>query len=99
MIAPDTFPCQAWYMSTNGAPKEATLTGWTNASKLWLYSTSRTLHAAQCFESPEAAVKAEIEREILQKKRLRKHLADCSVRIAALEAMQAEISQKNNPKV
>ena len=99
MMAPDDFPCQAWYMPTNGAPKEATLTGWTNASKLWLYSTTRTLHAAQCFESPEATVKAEIEREILQKKRLRKHLADCSVRIAALEAMQAEISQKNNSKV
>lgn len=99
MLSPEKFPCTAWHLTPTLVVREVTLTGWTNASKLWLYSTTRTLHTAQCFESPEVAVRAEIEREILQKKRLRKHLADCSVRIAALEVMQAEISQKNNPKV
>lgn len=99
MIAPDTFPCQAWYMSTNGAPKEATLTGWTNASKLWLYSTSRTLHAAQCFESPEAAVKAEIESANAECMRLRKLLTAAEDKRCDAILLHAEISQKNNPKV
>lgn len=101
-MAPDTFPCQAWYVTDFGL-QEVALTGWAGRQMLWLNCTSTTkkklVHAGEVFRTPEAAVQQALNDNETNRSRLQNLLSRCATKERSLLVMQAEISQKNNPKV
>ena len=102
MMTPDTFPCQAWYVTEFGL-QEVTLTGWVGRQMLWLNCRSTTkkkmVHAGEIFRTPEAAVQQALDDNETNRSRLQNLLDRCAARKTALLVAQALIPQKNNSKV
>lgn len=101
-MTPDTFPCQAWYVTDFGL-QEVTLTGWVGRQMLWLNCLSTTekkmVHAGEIFRTPEAAVQQALDDNETNRSRLQNLLNRCDTRKRSLLVIQALIPQKNNPKV
>lgn len=99
-MAPDTFPCQAWYMPSPTEVVEVTLYQWSNQRvKQWFYTSKQMIHSGRVFNTALEAVTAEIEKTNTECQRLRKLLSAAEEARTDAILLQAEISQKNNSKV
>ena len=98
MITPNKLPCTAWLFN-NGKVRAAVISELVGRNNLHAYarvedSVPHILNLSSLFDSPEAAVWAEIESTTLEITRLRKLLVDCQERRQVALRLRDELKAK-----
>jgi len=98
MISPEKFPCTAW-LYNNGKVRQAILTEFAGRNNMHVRARVddtpfHILNLQYLFDSPEAAIAAEVETANLECQRLRGLLRDAEDRRHAAILLQAEMQSK-----